>query len=572
MAMVEQLYLPEECWECIFKIFLDKCCDHNGYLQSLSVVSKQFLSITDRCKSSLTLFNQTLPFLLRLFQRFTNLTSLDLRHFKGNCNVLLTDISRFQLQLKSLNLSNHYFIPVDGLRVFSQQITTLTSLICSNIISIRKSDFFLIADCFPFLEELDLSFPGYSSFNVNSEIDVISLALPKLRKVNFSGNNYINDSSLFYLCKNCEFLEEIVMFNCMHLTQFGIASAIRERPYLRSLSFYTGLPNMELIDSLRSLKCLSDLNLSYSYISNQLLSSLADEGLSLRRLVLRRCRGSGYPAILYLLSKSRFLQHLDLENLRYLNDHDVAELSEYLLSLVSINLSHCTKLTQSTLHALVEKCPFLDEIRMEDTRIGKLVVEKNCSSFRDSVVNPRIKMKSLHLAYNPYLNNETIKLFASIFPNLQLLDVNNCSCISDEGIVEVLRCCKIVHLNLSSCRKVNLLGLNFQVPTLEVLNLSLTRIDDKTPDAISKSCSGLLQLDLKGCHHVTDKGVKQVIGKCTRLKEINVLGCRKVSSNVDFWTAMELSRPSLRNILPPSDFRPSNSKWKPLLGGGCFRC
>jgi hypothetical protein len=196
---------------------------------------------------------------------------------------------------------------------------------------------------------------------------------------------------------------------------------------------------------------------------------------------------------------SRFLQHLDLQDATFLDDHRVAELSKYLFSLVSINLSRCTNLTESTLFALVENCPFLEEIIIEYTNIGKFGVA-NFSSLTDSA---HMEMKSLYLTKNPLLNDETIKRFASICPNLQLLDVSNCSCISDEGIVEVLRCCKIVHLNLSYCHKVNLHGLNFQVPTLEVLNLSFTRIDYKTLYAISKSCSGLLELYLVECIRVS---------------------------------------------------------------------
>jgi hypothetical protein len=82
---------------------------------------------------------------------------------------------------------------------------------------------------------------------------------------------------------------------------------------------------------------------------------------------------------------------------------------------------------------------------------------------------------------------------------------------------------------------------------------------------ISKSCSGLLHLNLEECRHVTDKGVKQVVGNCTQLREINLQHCRKVSANVDFWTAMELLRPSLRKIILPS-------KRKPFFGRGFFRC
>jgi F-box/leucine-rich repeat protein 2/20 len=232
MATAEELYLPVDCWESIFKIFFNECRDHNRYLPSLSVLSKQFLSVTSRFPLSLTIFDQTLPFLPRLLERFTNLTSLNLTHITRGRDALLTQISSLPLQVKSLNLSNHERIPANGLQVFSQKITTLTSLICSNIGYIKKSDLYLIAEGFPLLEELDLSLPKDIDFCDDFDINAITLALPKLRKVNLSGNYCINDSSILYFSKNCEFLEEVVMFNCKNLTDIGIASAIRERPNL----------------------------------------------------------------------------------------------------------------------------------------------------------------------------------------------------------------------------------------------------------------------------------------------------------------------------------------------------
>ncbi|MCI11161.1 F-box/LRR-repeat protein, partial [Trifolium medium] len=48
---------------------------------------------------------------------------------------------------------------------------------------------------------------------------------------------FIDDSSLFHLCKICELLEELelVLFEyCKYLTHVGIASAIRDKPNLKS--------------------------------------------------------------------------------------------------------------------------------------------------------------------------------------------------------------------------------------------------------------------------------------------------------------------------------------------------
>jgi len=214
------MYLPDECWECIFKIYLGHGGDHR-YLQPLSVLSKQFLTVTDSFQLSLIVSNQTLPFLPRLLQRFTNLTTIDLKRFTGDRDALLTQISRFPLPVRTLNLSNHPTIPANGLGAFSQRITTLTSLVCSNIVYIRKSDLFLIANCFPLLEELDLSLPKYIDFYSlpkyidfydDFEINALSLALPRLRKVNLSRSYYINDVSLYHIifAKTARFLKKLL--------------------------------------------------------------------------------------------------------------------------------------------------------------------------------------------------------------------------------------------------------------------------------------------------------------------------------------------------------------------------
>ncbi|RHN58007.1 putative leucine-rich repeat domain, L domain-containing protein [Medicago truncatula] len=128
----------------------------------------------------------------------------------------------------------------------------------------------------------------------------------------------------------------------------------------------------------------------------------------------------------------------------------------------------------------------------------------------DFVAYPQLK--HLRLAQNPWLSDEDIIMFASIFPNLQLLDLSNCCRIFDEGITQVLRiCCNIRYLNLSGCSIVKLLEMNFKVPKLEVLNLSYTKVDDETLYKISKSCCGLSKLLLKNCYDVTKKGVNHVV-------------------------------------------------------------
>ncbi|XP_045818221.1 F-box/LRR-repeat protein 2-like [Trifolium pratense] len=530
------LYLPDDCWEFIFRFIIndneDDCSNSNNnnnsnkslvtkkfhYLNSLSLVSKQFLAITNRLRFSLTVYNESTS--CHIFKRFTNLNSLKIKNLYINLNNLLCKISCFPLkQLTLLNISNQHTIPANGLRAFSQKITTLTSLTCSNMYSFRTSDLLLIAECFPFLEQLDLSYPSYCN-HYSSYVDgveALSLALIKLRKVNLSGFP-INNQSLFHLFNNCKHLEEVIIFKFGEITSAGLASALRKRPTLRSLSFSAASYNPEysqmfttshFIDSLVSLKGLNCLVLHDSNISDELLYSIARECLPLTRFVLGRCTGHSYDGIKFLLSKCQRIQHLDLQNTDFLNDQHVVQMSSsFLVDLVSINLSRCGLLTDSVLFALVRNCPSLSEIKMENIRSKN---GENSDSLEKFGVYP--ELKSLYLGECTWLSDESIIIFASIFPNLQLLDLNNCIRIS-EGICQVLRKCrKIRHLNLAYCREVKLLGMDFVVPNLEVLNLSCTNVDDETLYVISKNCRGLLQL----LHSVTENGVKQVLENCTQL-------------------------------------------------------
>ncbi|KAL6494438.1 hypothetical protein OROGR_031238 [Orobanche gracilis] len=490
LVEANSLYLPGDCWESVLKIIIGDDNNNRCYLKSLSLVSKQFLSITNRLKYSLAVCNVNIfPYLLppslpRILQRFTNLTSLDLWYYIGDLDDLLLQLSLFPLKLTSLDISNKLTIPTIGLRAFSQNITTLTSLTCSKISCLRSTDFLLIALCFPLLEELDLSNPGNFKHNcINSlhPLETLSLALPKLRKIGLSGHTYIDDTLFFHLLNNCKFLKEAIIFGSPLVTVPGFVSALHRRPTLT-------------------------------------------EGLPLKKLVLCNCTGYTYDGIYSLVSKCQYIQHLDLQKAEFLNDHNVDNLSMFLGNLVYINLNACCNLTELTLLALVRRCPLLNEISMTYTGVGKMGLDlENCSSLINFIVNPQTKLKSLLLPISQSLTDKTIRLFSSICPNLELLEVSLCCHIS-EGIVDVLRSCReIVHLNLSSCTSVNLHGLNFQLPKLEVLNLCNTKtiIDDEILYLISRSCCGLLKLYLRQCDQITDKGVGQVIETCERLRDIH---------------------------------------------------
>ncbi|KAK7260270.1 hypothetical protein RIF29_26186 [Crotalaria pallida] len=190
----------------------------------------------------------------------------------------------------------------------------LKSLTLNNIgAPITIADVLLVLQCFPSLQELNLccykrgdSNNGAAEGPVSdTDIEALSLALPKLRKVKLCDDYSINDSLLYNLCKNCEFLELVELSECKMVIQDGIARAFRLRPNLTSFLFGNRLkPDISVIfiASLVSLKQLTCLNL-YSSISDELLFSVARAGLPLRKLFLSNCSGYSYDGISFLLSK-----------------------------------------------------------------------------------------------------------------------------------------------------------------------------------------------------------------------------------------------------------------------------
>jgi len=371
------------------------------------------------------------------------------------------------------------------------------------------------------------------------------------------------------LFNNCKFLQEVIFLGSEQLSSTGVALALRQRPTLTSFSF-SGVVAIDLehltsnvIDSLLSLKGLTSLHLYGFCISDQFLSSIAMENLPLRSLVLHFCLGYTYSGISFLLSKSKRIQHLDLQDTDFLNDHCVAELSLFLGDLLSINLSRCRLLTLSSFFALITNCPSLTEINMNDTNIQGTTIP---NSLMDRLVNPQFK--SLFLASTYRLQNQHIIMFAALFPNLQQLHLSRSLNITEEGIHLLLGSCrKIRHLDLT-CLSLKSLGTNFYLPDLEVLNLTYTKVDDEALYIISNRCPALLELVLLLCDHITNKGVMHVVNNCTQLREISLNSCPNVQAKIV--ASMVVSRPSLRKIHVPPDFPKSDRNRKLFSRHGCL--
>uniref|UniRef100_A0A2P2NGT8 Uncharacterized protein MANES_04G105600 n=1 Tax=Rhizophora mucronata TaxID=61149 RepID=A0A2P2NGT8_RHIMU len=568
--------LPEECWELIFRSI-----NHRSHLEFLSSVSTRFLRITNQLRRTLAVSSASAAFLPSLLRRFPNIKDIQIRDFEGDLNSLLSQISNSGLDLESLDISHQTHFPLLGLKELGSRMSHLRKLNCSKMGSLLDSDLFAIGSSFPSLEVLDIGFPqhasrlnpvgsshsqSFSGVVTDDGVVDLSMKLGKLRKIDISGNHFVTDKSLLALSLNCVLLSEILIRDCDFITQNGIGLAMRNAVNLTSISLDgIGIPSIDsfLEESFPHAKSLCELDLSNSFISDELLCLVAQACLPLNKLKISQCYNFSFAGIHCLLNGYQFLVYLDLEGANFLDDQSIVELSKFLCNLTFVNLSLCSKLTSYAFFTLMRNCPLLEEIRMERTNLG---VEEFTTDF---VVNGHVK--SLNLAGNNFLDDGCIKEIALCCPNMQVLNISYCPTITEEGIGEVLgNCREIRHLEMNRCVGIKNLDIEFELPKLENLQAQSPGIDDEALAKIANKCPMLLHLNLDGCLSVTAEGVNQVVQNCRKLREISLKWCDNVRVDIiAFWV---FARPSLRKIVPPCGFIPTNNQMNFFLRHGCLVC
>ncbi|KAG5564005.1 hypothetical protein RHGRI_000248 [Rhododendron griersonianum] len=143
-------YFPDDCWELIFQKLRE---DDERHLDSISLVSKRFLSISNRVKLSLKYINnKTPPLLPNLLRRFRHIEVIVIHNNpRKDIDGLVDLISRSGV----LNLQAIRFRwcmtepPRDGFKALALNKNiknNLKVLDCSGFKSIQDSDLVLIAD------------------------------------------------------------------------------------------------------------------------------------------------------------------------------------------------------------------------------------------------------------------------------------------------------------------------------------------------------------------------------------------------------------------------------------------
>ncbi|KAI8570333.1 hypothetical protein RHMOL_Rhmol01G0026400 [Rhododendron molle] len=561
-------YFPDDCWELIFQKLRD---DDERDLHSVSLVSKQFLSISNRVKLSLNVRDETLPLLLNLLRRFRLIESIVIDTYNHqDIDGVVHQISQSGvLNLQAIKFRCTSVPPRDGFKALASNKNIKNNLMvldCSRLISMQDKDLVLIADLFPQIEELGISVRDdmYDDDEVAARItddgvDALASKLKELKKIVFQGNAcFITDQSLVSLSTNCVKLREISLLikgSAQHNLTEDVDFVVRHSCNLTSLSLE--LPSLQpsafsftMENPFTHAKNLHSLTKTQNLFSDKRICLVAKAHPPLKKLnVLMGFMGQQpeiYGALKMLLQACQStLEQLTLGGW-YLRDTAITDLAPYLSNLTSIHL-HDHALTSVAFYTLTKYCPLLEKLIMAHSR-GQVM-----DTFSQGYSHKNYRMRHLDISGNTWLNDTTLENFGQVCPNLQLLCVRKCLHLTNVGIGEILRRCpKIMQLSINGLQVSDIFGRysdDHSVLNLKTLEARMTKIDDKGMAMIGNRCRNLQYLDICYCNEVTNKGVMEVVTNCARLRDIDRIGCQKVSTYISPEMAFSRRRSFIHEVV-----------------------
>ncbi|CAN8287842.1 unnamed protein product [Cochlearia groenlandica] len=414
----------------------------------------------------------------------------------------------------------------------------------------------------------------------------------KLQKLELNRCNSITDKGLVAIAKSCANLVELTLEACPRIGDEGLQAIARSCTKLKSVT----IKNCPLVRDQGIAALLSNSTYSLTKLKLQMLNitdvSLAvvgHYGLSITDLVLSGLSHVGEKGF-WVMGNGVGLQKLNsltittcqgvtdmgLESVgkgcpnmkkafigksTLVSDNGLVSFAKASLSLESLHLEECHRVTQFGLFGSLLNCP-------EKLKAFTLV---NCLGIKDLTTglpssSPRVNaLRSLSIRNCPGFGDANLAAIGKLCPKLEDIDLYGLKGITDSGFLHLLQN-TLVKVNFTGCSNVTdnvVSAISARNGwTLEVLNIEgCSKISDASLVSIAENCQILSDLDLSkcsitdsgvhalacsdklklqilslsGCSMVTDKSLPAMVRLGSTLLGLNLQQCRSVSySTVDF--------------------------------------
>lgn len=209
-------------------------------------------------------------------------------------------------------------------------------------------------------------------------------------------------------------------------------------------------------------------------------------------------------SIKYLVLSNTHITDLTCRNIAYFCRH----------TLLRLNLSHCSLITN-------ESCGWLagciGNFTTQSTR-GK----KDNGSYS--------QLKSLDLSHCSKISDRGLSFLGKGCPLLKFLNLSFCDHITNKGIMVLSKGCRRLQiLNLRQCPKISDQGVRALAQHCrELVSLNLSYccdITDKSVIALARKCVNLQSLSLEAMKQISASGLCELSRHCPNLSTLNITGC-----------------------------------------------
>ncbi|KAF9988401.1 Dynein regulatory complex subunit 6 [Mortierella antarctica] len=200
-----------------------------------------------------------------------------------------------------------------------------------------------------------------------------------------------------------------------------------------------------------------------------------------------------------------------------------------LAGLKRLELKNYNHVDEPSIVALLRSCPMLEHLVLEDVRLNGILLD----SLGETPLNIKIlaltrSAPSGNLVRNLLRNSRNIKEFS--------LARNGHSAVSVDELLMIQDSYRhLSNLNLESCKGFDNEALRVLFQTCSSLvrvNVSGTKIEDSSLDALAANCPELKTLNLAWCAHITDGGLLRLLQTCSGLTFLDISTMDKVSAAI----------------------------------------
>ena len=354
-------------------------------------------------------------------------------------------------------------------------------------------------------------------------LEHISLHCPNLRKLFLSGCNFITDSGIFALARNCNVLKT-VSIPLRNISEKALTSLVKNNPSVRTLYAYsiavtentikaiaTGCADLEKLIVFEA--SLNDDQRSYAdVLTDKMVGLLANGCQKLRKLTLRYNQVMVTDRSLSSLAKrcrkleSFVIDYCDKDG--GITDRGVCTIAQLCRNLKCLNISNGV-ITDESLIVIADHLPCLEDLSLEFseiTDVGVYALMKRCEKLSRLIVHNSDSLETgitdnAACVIANYANDD----FRSL--GLGFAD------ITDEGLKTICFNVELTFLSINGCSKLTYEGLKSCFCYLDCLwnlDISFTDIVDEEQQLleIGDSLPYLETLDITDCFSVTQESVK----------------------------------------------------------------